>query len=87
MMFSSELNAFAASRGEGLHPKLRELLGRAAALPFSEVAVRHDGMVQAGPDPRSETLTSRSSVTLFPHESRRAAVAHQRETEPRKRVP
>jgi hypothetical protein len=46
-------SAFAASRGEGLHPKLRELFERAVADPFSEVTIRPDGMLQAGPDPRS----------------------------------
>jgi hypothetical protein len=32
MTSSNQLNAFADSRGEGLHPKLRDLLERAAAL-------------------------------------------------------
>ena len=34
MTSSNQLNAFADSRGEGLHPKLRDLLERAAASPF-----------------------------------------------------
>jgi hypothetical protein len=55
-------SAFAASRGEGLHPKLRALLERAAASPFSEVSLRHDGLVQAGPDPESEIVSSRANV-------------------------
>jgi hypothetical protein len=59
MTSSNQLNAFADSRGEGLHPKLRDLLERAAASPFSEVSIRHDGMLQAGPNPASEMMTSR----------------------------
>jgi hypothetical protein len=57
-----QFSAFAASRGEGLHPKLRALLERAAASPFSEVSLRHDGLVQAGPDPESEIVSSRAKV-------------------------
>jgi hypothetical protein len=56
-----QFNAFAASRGEGLHPRLRALLERTAASPFSEVT-RHDGLVQAGPDPGSEIVSSRAEV-------------------------
>jgi hypothetical protein len=55
--------AFAATRGEGLHPKLRELFNRTAARPFSELVVRGDGMLQAGPDPSSDALTLRSNAT------------------------
>ncbi len=58
--------AFAASRGEGLHPKLRALLEGAATSPFSEVSLRHDGLVQAGPDPESEVVSSRVNVVLLP---------------------
>lgn len=49
-----QFSALAATRGEGLHPKLRALLERTAASPFSEVSLRHDGLVQAGPDPDME---------------------------------
>jgi hypothetical protein len=49
-----QFRGFAASRGEGLHPKLRALLDGAASSPFSEVSLRHDGLIQAGPDPESE---------------------------------
>jgi hypothetical protein len=69
----SGFSAFAASRGEGLHPKLRDLLERAATFPFSEVGVRHDGMLQAGPTPKSEKLGSPSSVILFLHGRRERA--------------
>jgi hypothetical protein len=40
MTFFHQFSVFAASRGEGLHPKLRALLERAAASPFSEVSMR-----------------------------------------------
>ena len=72
----SEFSAFAASRGEGLHPKLRDLLGRVAAFPFSEVGVRHDGMIQAGPTPKSESLGSPSNVISILHERRERARGH-----------
>jgi len=37
-----QFGIFAASRGEGLHPKLRALLERTAASPFSDVAATVD---------------------------------------------
>ena len=84
----NQLNAFADSRGEGLHPKLRDLLERAAASPFSEVSIRHDGMLQAGPNPASEMMASRGTVTSFTHEKRRAASAHEVEMQKsRKPIP
>ena len=52
-MSLSNFNAIAAARGDGLDPKLRELLERAAVSPHSEVVVRSDGMLQAGPNPNS----------------------------------
>lgn len=60
-----QFSAFGASRGEGLHPKMRALLERASASPFSEVSLRHDGLVQAGPDPGSEIVSSRAKVVLL----------------------
>jgi hypothetical protein len=60
-----QFNAFAASRDEGLHPKLRALPERAAKSPFWEVSLRHDGLVQAGPDPESEIAPARVNVVLF----------------------
>jgi hypothetical protein len=59
-------HVFAAARGEGLHPELRLLFERAAKSPVSEVAVRHDGLLQSGPDPASETVPRRVNVSLFP---------------------
>jgi hypothetical protein len=70
-----QFGVFAASRGEGLHPKLRALLERAALSPFSEVSMRHDGLVQAGPNPDSEVVPSRVNVTLFARELARPVVA------------
>jgi hypothetical protein len=63
MTYFHQFSAFAASRGEGLHPKLRALLERAAASPFSGVSMRHDGLIQAGPSPDSEVASSRLNVT------------------------
>jgi hypothetical protein len=51
-----KFHAFAVARGDGLHPRIRELLDRAADVPFSEVVVRPDGMRQAGPDPKPKCL-------------------------------
>ena len=70
-----QFSVFAASRGEGLHPKLRALLERAAASPFSEVSMRHDGLIQAGPSPDSEVVPSRVNVTLFSRQLIRSVVA------------
>lgn len=70
-----QFNVFAASRNEGLHPKLRALLERAAASPFSEVSMRHDGLMQAGPSPDSEIVSSRVNVTSFSRELPRSVVA------------
>jgi hypothetical protein len=58
-------SVFAASRGEGLHPKLRALFERTAAAPFSDVLIRHDGLIQVGPNPVSEIAPSHAKVTMF----------------------
>jgi hypothetical protein len=70
-----QFSALAASRNEGLHPKLRALLERAAASPFSVVSIREDGLIQAGPSPDSEVVSSRDNVMLFLREPARAVVA------------
>jgi len=71
-----QFSVFAASRGEGLHPKLRALLERAAASPFSEVSMRRDGLIQAGPSPDSEVVSSRVNVvTPFSRDLARPVVA------------
>jgi hypothetical protein len=59
-------DAFAAKRGEGLHPELRLLFERAATSPFAELAIRNDGRLQSGPDPASEIVQERVNVALFP---------------------
>jgi hypothetical protein len=74
MTFFHQFSVFAASRGEGLHPKLRALLERATASPFSEVSMRHDGLIQAGPSPESEVASSRGNLTLFSRELVRPVV-------------
>jgi hypothetical protein len=61
-----QFSIFAASRGEGLHPKLRTLLERTATSPFSEASIHHDGMAQAGPSANSEVVRSRGNVSWFP---------------------
>jgi hypothetical protein len=63
MTSRNAFDAFAVARGEGLHPKLRELFDRTAARPFSELAVRGDGMLQAGPNPASDALAVPSNAT------------------------
>jgi hypothetical protein len=70
-----QFSVLAASRGEGLHPKLRALLERRAASPFSEVSMRRDGMIQAGPSPDSEVVSSRVNVTRFSREQARPVAA------------
>jgi len=59
-------NVFAAARGEGLRPELRLFFERAATSPFSDVAIRRDGLLQSGPDPASEAVPERVNVSLFP---------------------
>ena len=67
-MSLTSFNAIAVARGDGLDPKLRELLERAAVSPHSEVVVRSDGMLQAGPSPRSPGMETVSAVVVcWPH--------------------
>jgi hypothetical protein len=73
MTIFHQFNTFAA-RGEGLHPKLRTLFERVDASPFSEISIRRDGLVQAGPSPDSEVVSSRAEVMLFPRELARGVV-------------
>jgi hypothetical protein len=75
MTLFSQFSVLAEARGEGLHPKLRALLERAAASPWSEIAVRHDGLIQAGPSPEAEIVSSRANVTPFSRELARPAAA------------
>jgi hypothetical protein len=62
-----KFHSIAALCGDGLRPELQVLFDRLAVDPHSELFVRHDGMVQSGPDPKSET----SPAVSVP--SRRAA--------------
>ena len=59
-----EYHSIAALCGDGLRPELRELFQRLAIDPHSGLRIRHDGMVQAGPDPVSEasTITEHSNT-------------------------
>jgi hypothetical protein len=63
-MSLASFNAIAAARGDGLDPRLRELLERAAVSPHSEVVVRADGMLQAGPSPRYGEMEIVSAVVV-----------------------
>jgi hypothetical protein len=50
-----KFHSIAALCGDGLRPELQALFDRLAVDPLSELFVRKDGMIQAGPDPISET--------------------------------
>jgi hypothetical protein len=50
--------SIAALCGDGLRPELQALFERLAVDPHSELFMRPDGMIQAGPDPVSETLVA-----------------------------
>jgi len=54
----SALAAIAQRRPASETPGLAE---RAAASPFSEVSMRKDGLIQAGPSPDSEVVASRTT--------------------------
>lgn len=64
-------HASAAKRGEGLRPELRSLFERGATSPCSDVAIRHDGGLQSGPDPASEIVPERVTGSHFLHASAR----------------
>jgi hypothetical protein len=73
MTSSDRFNAFAAARGEGLHPKIRDLLERTVV---SSVAVRRDGMLQAGPSPKWEMGVSHGPVMPLRVQNRPASPTH-----------
>ena len=58
-----KFHSIAALCGDGLRPELQALFDRLAIDPRSELFVRDDGMVQAGPDPASETVHTK----MVPH--------------------
>jgi hypothetical protein len=68
MILSHQFSVLAEFRGEGLHPKIRTLLELSVSSPSSEVSMRHDGLIQAGPNPKSEVVSSRANVTSFSRE-------------------
>jgi hypothetical protein len=53
-----KFHSIAALCGDGLRPELQALFDRLAVDPRSELFVREDGMIQAGPTPASETESS-----------------------------
>jgi hypothetical protein len=50
-----KFHSIAALCGDGLRPELQALFDRLAIDTHSETFVRPDGMIQSGPDPKSET--------------------------------
>ncbi len=67
-----KFHSITALCGDGLRPELQALFDRLAIDPRSELFVRDDGMVQAGPDPASETvLTSIVPLTNVPNSDER----------------
>ena len=50
-----KFHSIAALCGDGLRPELQALFERLAIDPYPELFVRPDGMIQSGPDPKSET--------------------------------
>ena len=57
-----KFHSIATLCGDGLRQELQELFDRLAVDPHSELFVRHDGMLQSGPDPKSETTDARSGA-------------------------
>ena len=50
-----KFHSIAALCGDGLRPELQALFDRLAIDPHSEFFMRADGMLQSGPDPKSDT--------------------------------
>jgi hypothetical protein len=57
-----KFHSIAALCGDGLRPELQALLDRLAIDPHSELFVRPDGMMQAGPDPKSKAAPVESAA-------------------------
>jgi hypothetical protein len=49
-----KFHSIAALCGDGLRPELQALFDQLAIDPHTELFVRPDGMLQSGPDPKSE---------------------------------
>jgi hypothetical protein len=47
-----------AKCGDGLRPELRSFYERLAKDPYVELVVRKDGMIQSGPDPKEEVVST-----------------------------
>jgi hypothetical protein len=54
-----KFHSIAALCGDGLRPELQALFDRLAIDPRSELFVRDDGMIQAGPNPASESVVTK----------------------------
>jgi hypothetical protein len=50
-----KFHSIAALCGDGLRPELQALFDQLAIDPHSELFVRRNGMIQAGPDPKHDT--------------------------------
>lgn len=50
-----KFHSIAALCGDALRPELQALFDRLAVDPHTELFVRSDGMMQSGPDPKSES--------------------------------
>jgi hypothetical protein len=57
-MLRSKFSAIAEARGDGLHPRLKELLDRERP---NVPQRRADGMLQSGPNPASEVVVRPSA--------------------------
>jgi len=73
-----QFHSIAALCGDGLRPELRTLFDRLAIDPHAALLIRHDGMVQAGPDPVStasaQTEHRRTGVSFMSKESENKAI-------------
>lgn len=65
------LMKIAAARGDGLHPKLRALFEGTVS---SSMVTRNDGMIQSGPDPRTEKFGRAQNVSVLPPRGTQRAI-------------
>jgi hypothetical protein len=80
-------HAFAALRGDGLRPELKQLLECAANSTQAAVTIRHDGMSQSGPDPKSESVSVSANVSIFPRTSKHPSTPDRDSDSTRKYAP
>ena len=57
-----KFHSIATLCGDGLRQELQELFDRLAVDPHSELFVRHDGMLQSGPDPKLDAAPVERAV-------------------------